>query len=195
MAIELQLEIDRGSTIPLGIQLAARIRAALADGTLAPGDRLPSVRKLAEVAGVNVNTVRNVYAKLEVDGLVHSEQGRGTFATGPARDEAATRRELRREIARLEAALVRLPAPPALAEDARPRRRSPGAALLSTEALAAVRDDLMARLRELDAERVALLQRLDQLGVEQRVAEPAAAAPTTRTTPSLGGVRITWVGA
>jgi GntR family transcriptional regulator len=191
MASELLLEVDRDSAVPLGTQLAARIRAALADGTVAPGDLLPSVRRLADSAGVNVNTVRTVYARLESEGLVHSEQGRGTFAGGGARDDAATRRELRRQIARLEAALVRLPALPTLAEDARPRRTAPGAALLSTAGLEAVRDDLMARLGRLDEERAALLERLDQLGVEQ----PSAGTEPRRATPTLGGARITWVGA
>jgi DNA-binding transcriptional regulator YhcF (GntR family) len=173
--------------VPLAAQLAAQVRAALHDGTLSPGDRLPSVRALADGVGVNVNTVRAVYARLEAEGLVRSEQGRGTFAAGVRADDAATRRELRRQIAELEAALVRLPPPPALAGE-RPARDVSPAALLSTEGLEAVRDELVARLRELDAERAAVMERLDRLGVEQP-------APSRRATPSLSGARIRWVGA
>src|SRR5918994_2027809 len=95
----LDLAVDRGAGVPLGAQLAARIRAALSEGALRPSDRLPSVRALAEAAGVNVNTARSVYARLESEGIVRSEQGRGTFVSGSAGDDAATRRELRRPIA------------------------------------------------------------------------------------------------
>ena len=157
---DVELAVDRRSGVPLAAQLAARVRAAVRDGALSPGDRLPSVRVLADSAGVNVNTVRAVYARLESEGLVSSEQGRGTFIAG-ARDDAATRRELRRQIAKLEAALVRLP-PPALSQGERPRDAG---RLLSTEGLEAVRDDLVTRLHELDAERAAVRERLDQLGV------------------------------
>jgi DNA-binding transcriptional regulator YhcF (GntR family) len=182
VAPQLDLRIDRRAGVPIGTQLTARIRAALREGSLAPGDQLPSVRAVAEAAGVNVNTARSVYARLESEGLVRSEQGRGTFATGEPPDEVATRRELHRQIAQLEAALTRLP-PPAL-RDA-PSRAAP--ALLSTEGLEQVRDELLARLEELDAQRAEVLQRLEQLGVEER-------APR-RATPSRAGARIRWVGA
>jgi GntR family transcriptional regulator len=191
MAPKLDLAVDRRADVPLGAQLAGGIRAALRDGVLAPGDRLPSVRELAETAAVNVNTARAVYARLEAEGLVRSEQGRGTFVAGPPSDDAATRRELRRQIAELEAALVRLPPLPTLADEARPAARKPGAALLSTEGLQTVRDELLARLGELDAQRTAVLERLQQLGVQEGVAE----TPSRRATPSLSGARIRWVGA
>lgn len=46
---------------------------------------MPSFRRLAEWAGVNVNTVRAVYAALEEDGLVVSRQGQGTFVAAGVR--------------------------------------------------------------------------------------------------------------
>src|SRR6058998_2238274 len=83
--------LDRDSEVPLGTQLAWKLRTAIATGLLQPGARLPGVRELAGVAGVNVNTVRSVYARLEEQGLVASEHGRGTFVApgaGP-RDDLA----------------------------------------------------------------------------------------------------------
>lgn len=70
---------DPTAELPVGVQLSWRLRALIATGRLAAGERLPSFRRLAEWAGVNVNTVRAVYAGLEDAGLVVSRQGQGTF--------------------------------------------------------------------------------------------------------------------
>ena len=70
---------DPGAELPVGVQLSWRLRALIATGRLAEGERLPSFRRLAEWGGVNVNTVRAVYAGLEDAGLVVSRQGQGTF--------------------------------------------------------------------------------------------------------------------
>jgi GntR family transcriptional regulator len=71
--------IDPSDELPVGLQLTWRLRALIATGRLASGERLPSFRQLSEWAGVNVNTVRAVYAGLEAEGLVVSRQGQGTF--------------------------------------------------------------------------------------------------------------------
>jgi len=70
---------DPGSELPVGVQLSWRLRALIATGRLAAGEQLPSFRRLAQWAGVNVNTVRAVYAGLEQAGLVVSRQGQGTY--------------------------------------------------------------------------------------------------------------------
>ena len=71
--------IDPGDELPVGLQLAWRLRALICTGQLAAGERLPSFRRLAEWAGVNLDTVRAVYERLEADGLVVTRQGQGTF--------------------------------------------------------------------------------------------------------------------
>jgi DNA-binding transcriptional regulator YhcF (GntR family) len=70
---------DAGDELPVGVQLAWRLRALIASGRLAAGERLPSVRTLAGWAGVNVNTVRGVYARLEDEGLIATRHGAGSF--------------------------------------------------------------------------------------------------------------------
>ena len=81
--------------LPVGLQLTLRLRALIATGRLPAGEKLPSVRRLAEWAGVNTNTVRAVYASLEDEGLVTGQHGRGTFVadgvrTAPELEEIAT---------------------------------------------------------------------------------------------------------
>jgi DNA-binding transcriptional regulator YhcF (GntR family) len=209
---ELDLAVDRGHEVPVGTQLAWKLRGLIAEGRLAPGQRLPSIRELAGAAGVNVNTVRAVYGRLEREALVSTEHGRGTFvADRPA--ELNARRALRREIAALESELTRRPPPPSLA-DAPPAAGVPpaagaagGGSLLTTEELQAVRDELLGRLGELNAARAAVLARIrevDRATVSEPAAAPAAAegradAASDRrrrlsSTPSLAGARVRWLG-
>lgn len=75
---------DPDDELPVGLQLAWRLRALIAAGRLGPGERLPGVRTLAEWAGVNVNTVRGVYARLEADGLIVTRHGAGSFVADAA---------------------------------------------------------------------------------------------------------------
>jgi len=76
--------IDRNGEVPIGVQLAWALRTRIAERRLAPGQRLPGLRDLAQVTGVNVNTARAVYQRLEQEGLIESQQGSGTFvASGP----------------------------------------------------------------------------------------------------------------
>jgi DNA-binding transcriptional regulator YhcF (GntR family) len=79
------LAIDRDGEIPIGVQLAWALRARIGDGRLSPGQRLPGLRELAEMLGINPNTARAVYQRLEQEGLIESRQGTGTFVapTGP----------------------------------------------------------------------------------------------------------------
>ncbi len=70
---------EREDDLPVGVQLGWRLRALITAGRLAPGERMPSVRTMAEWAEVNVNTVRAVYARLEADGLIETRHGRGSY--------------------------------------------------------------------------------------------------------------------
>jgi len=76
-----------------------QIRAQLADrvgrGELQPGDRLPTVRRLAEDLGVAANTVARAYRELEQSGVIETRGRGGSFVTGDhverkAKEAAAT---------------------------------------------------------------------------------------------------------
>ena len=80
----MDIRLDRESEIPLGVQLAWHLKARIVQGEIAAGQRLPSVREMAAASGVNANTVRAVYARLEAEGLLETHHGRGTFVTPDA---------------------------------------------------------------------------------------------------------------
>ncbi len=77
-------QLDPRSGVGIAAQISTRIALQIADGELTPGDRLPSVRVLAGELGVNVNTVRAGYAKLEADGLVQTRHGLGSVVLATA---------------------------------------------------------------------------------------------------------------
>jgi DNA-binding transcriptional regulator YhcF (GntR family) len=81
----LGITIDRDGEVPIGLQLAWALRARLGERRLQPGERLPGLRELAEQTGVNINTVRAVYQRLEQEGLIETQHGSGTFVAADPR--------------------------------------------------------------------------------------------------------------
>jgi GntR family transcriptional regulator, transcriptional repressor for pyruvate dehydrogenase complex len=67
----------------LSDRLAALIEQQIDGGALAPGDRLPTEQRLAEVHGVSRTVVREAVHQLKSQGLVRSRQGSGVFVTEP----------------------------------------------------------------------------------------------------------------
>lgn len=70
--------IDPQRPVTLAHQVKQQINWLIASGTIKPGDRLPSIRRLAAHLGINLHTVRNAYAMLESEGQVETRQGWGT---------------------------------------------------------------------------------------------------------------------
>ncbi len=55
------------------------MQVAIARGRLEPGEQLPTVRQLAVDLSVNPNTVVRAYRQLEIEGVLETQQGSGTF--------------------------------------------------------------------------------------------------------------------
>jgi len=62
--------------------LMSAVRAKIANRALAPGDRLPSVRRFAETMGVSPSTVVDAYGRLEAEGVIRARRGSGFYVTG-----------------------------------------------------------------------------------------------------------------
>ena len=77
-----QADLDKNSQQPIYLQLAALLRARIAEGTWAPGRKIPSEPMLAQKYGLSVLTVRQAVGELVGQGLLAREQGRGTFVRG-----------------------------------------------------------------------------------------------------------------
>lgn len=71
--------IDTKSGVPFYRQIIEQVKFAIARGVLKPGDQLPTVRQLAVDLSINPNTVIRAYRELEIEQLLDSQQGSGTF--------------------------------------------------------------------------------------------------------------------
>jgi GntR family transcriptional regulator len=77
MAVSFRL--DPASGVPFYRQVIDQILAGIATGALSPGEQLPTVRTLAVELQVNLNTVAKAYKELEIRGVLHTQQGSGTY--------------------------------------------------------------------------------------------------------------------
>lgn len=75
----LRFQIDFSQ--PLYEQILDQVRSAIAKGEIGLGDKMPSVRELAQELRMNPNTVMRAYQELERDGLTDKRRGQGTYVT------------------------------------------------------------------------------------------------------------------
>jgi GntR family transcriptional regulator len=78
---KLILQIDFRSGLPIYTQIVNQVQAQVVNGSLKPGDQLPTVRALAEELRVNFNTVARAYRLLDEERIISTQQGRGTYIT------------------------------------------------------------------------------------------------------------------
>lgn len=73
------LKLDFQSDVPIYVQLRNEIIKAMAKGELKPGDKLPSVRNMAQNIGINMHTVNKVYNILKSEGFVIIDRRKGAL--------------------------------------------------------------------------------------------------------------------
>ena len=76
------IDVDSTSATPPYEQIRLQLAAHVDTGALQPGDRLPTVRRLAEDLGVATNTVARAYRELEQAGVIETRGRGGSFVTG-----------------------------------------------------------------------------------------------------------------
>ena len=75
----IRFKLDPRTGIPFYRQIIDQIKFGIAKGTLKIGEQLPTVRTLAVDLKVNLNTVAKAYKELEIQNILETQQGTGTF--------------------------------------------------------------------------------------------------------------------
>ena len=87
----MRIRISLTAGEPIYRQIVNQIKYLVAAGRLVEGERLPSVRKLAEQLVINPNTVARAYRELEHEGLLATRRGAGVYISSAG--SRLTRRE------------------------------------------------------------------------------------------------------
>ena len=75
----MEIIISNSSGKPIYEQITAQIKALIMNGSLSPGDPLPSMRLLAKELRISVITTKRAYEDLERDGFITTVVGKGSF--------------------------------------------------------------------------------------------------------------------
>lgn len=73
--------MEFNNNIPIYMQVMHKIKQDIITGKLKPGDKIPSSREYSQNLGLNFNTVARVYKELEMENVVFTKRGLGTFVT------------------------------------------------------------------------------------------------------------------
>src|SRR5918998_5258120 len=91
-AVEVWIDVDPRSGVPIYVQIVDQVCHALDVGGLRPGERLPTVRQLAGELAIAPNTIVKAYNELQRRGLVVSRPGVGTVVAEGVEEVARERR-------------------------------------------------------------------------------------------------------
>lgn len=78
--------ISNRSGRPIYEQICQQIKSQIMDGTLLPGEALPSMRALAKELHLSVITVQRAYEDLTRDGFIETVSGKGSFVAAQNRE-------------------------------------------------------------------------------------------------------------
>jgi DNA-binding transcriptional regulator YhcF (GntR family) len=99
----LLLKVDPDLSFSINTQIKEQLKWLIGTGHIQPGDMLPSASQLADLLGLNRNTINWVYKQLRDEGLVTMQKGRGTQVTNGVETE-----QLRRERLPMERVLTKI---------------------------------------------------------------------------------------
>ena len=100
------IQLDYRDSRPIYSQIVDGFRSQISAGILQNGDRLPSVRELAQQLTINPNTIQRAYRELEAQGWIASVPGKGSFVCGIPGGVSPEKKALLEEFDRIAAALL-----------------------------------------------------------------------------------------
>lgn len=92
----MHIQIQNASNDPIYLQIKNQMKAQIISGDLKVGEQLPSIRFLAKELRVSMLTAKRAFDELEMEGFIHSVQGKGNFVA--SQNKALIREEYLKRI-------------------------------------------------------------------------------------------------
>lgn len=73
------IQLDLGDRRPLYMQIKEKFKELIVTGAIKEGERIPSVREMANMLAINPNTIQHAYKELEDEGFIISQRAKGSF--------------------------------------------------------------------------------------------------------------------
>lgn len=73
--------MEFNNNMPIYLQVIHKIKQDIITGKMKPGEKMPSSREYSQELGLNFNTVARVYKEMEMENIVFTKRGLGTFIT------------------------------------------------------------------------------------------------------------------
>ena len=106
------ISLNYRDTRPIYTQITDGFRDQILAGVLQEGDKLPSVRELAQQLSINPNTIQRAYRELEAQGWIATVPGKGCFVCGVPATTSAEQQPLWDSFEKAAAGLLALGATP-----------------------------------------------------------------------------------
>lgn len=97
------ISLDTSSNVPIYVQLRNQIVTGIGRGELKAGEKLPTVRQLAQDAGVNMMTVNKTYQILKAEGFIEIDRRKGATVCGMQKRNDIFKEKLEEELELLSA--------------------------------------------------------------------------------------------
>lgn len=102
------ISINYRDSRPIYEQIKDGLRRLILTGVIKQDEKLPSVRDLAAQTSINPNTIQRAYRELEVEGIVYSVAGKGSFASSIDSEEIVHIKELEDRLKKTSHELISL---------------------------------------------------------------------------------------
>ena len=79
--MDIDLVLSQADGRPMYLQIIEQIKKRISLGDWPPGEKLPSIRELAVAIRVSVITIKRAYQELESQGVIYTQQGKGSFVS------------------------------------------------------------------------------------------------------------------
>lgn len=97
------ISLDTSSSVPIYVQLRNQIVTGIGKGELRAGESLPTVRQLAQDAGVNTMTVNKTYQILKAEGFIEIDRRKGATVCSVQEQDDVYKEKLETELELLSA--------------------------------------------------------------------------------------------